>query len=75
MDGASAVAGLIGLAALVLDTTLKVRSLCKAYSAAQEEIDRVSAALQSLQDLLEETQRLAGTPAVVEATTHLTRTR
>jgi hypothetical protein len=75
MDGASAVAGLIGLAALVLHTTLKIRSICEGYSAAQEDIEGVSRALQSLQDLLEETQRLAGNPAVVKASTVLTRTR
>ncbi|KAE9371963.1 hypothetical protein N431DRAFT_456722 [Stipitochalara longipes BDJ] len=75
MDGASAIAGIIGLAALVLQTTLQVRTICEEYSTAKEDVNRVSEALQSLQNLLEETQRLAGTPEIVNATVPLTRSR
>lgn len=75
MDGASAIAGLISLAALVLQTTLQIRGICEEYSSAKEDVDRVSDAIQSLQNLLQETQRLAETPEVFGATAPLTRTR
>lgn len=75
MEPASAVAGIIGLAALVLETTLKIRELCHGYSSAEGDVSRVLDSLQSLQNLLEETKRIANSPPVVQSTTALTRTR
>jgi hypothetical protein len=75
MDPASAVAGLIGLAALVMQTTAKLRGLCQDHATAKEDAERVSASLQTLQDLLEETTRLINEPSIIRATTMLTRSR
>lgn len=75
MDPASAVAGLLGLAALVRQTTVKLRGLCQDYATAKEDVERVSASLQTLQDLLEETARLINDPSIIRATTMLTRSR
>ena len=41
MDGASAIAGLVGLAGLVLQTILHIRTICEEYSTAKDEIDWV----------------------------------
>jgi hypothetical protein len=41
MDGASAIAGLVGLAGLVLQTILQIRTICEEYSTAKDEIDWV----------------------------------
>lgn len=75
MDPASAVAGLIGLAALVIDTTIKIRELYRSYSEAQEDISRVLSSLQTLEDLVQESRRLAGDDQIVKSSTLLTRTR
>jgi hypothetical protein len=43
MGCASAIAGLAGL---VVQTTLRIRTICEEYSTAKEKIDRVPEALQ-----------------------------
>jgi hypothetical protein len=75
MDPASAVAGLIGLAAFVLKTTSQLRGLCQNYASASEDVGRVSSSLQTLQGLLEEATRLMREPSIIKATTMLTRSR
>lgn len=75
MDPASSVAGLIGLAALVVQSAVQLRWLCQNYATAREDIGRVSASLQTLQDLLEEATRLINDPSIINATTMLTRSR
>jgi hypothetical protein len=75
MDAASSVAGLIGLAALVAQTTVQLRWLCQNYASAIEDVERVSSSLQTLQDLLEEATRLVKDPSIISATSMLTRSR
>jgi hypothetical protein len=75
MDPASAVAGLLGLATLVLQTTVQLRGLCQDYASADEDVSRVSSSLQTLQDLLKEAARLMEDPSITKVTTTLTRSR
>lgn len=78
METAAAFAGVLGLAGLAaqaITTTIQIRDLCASYAAAEEEIEGVSKSLEDLQNLMEETKRLAESPSVVQATTLLTRTR
>jgi hypothetical protein len=75
MDPASAVAGIISLAALTIQTTSKILTLCKGYLAAKEDIEKTIGSLQALQDLLEETHSLAKSEPFLRATTPLTRDR
>ena len=75
MDPASAVAGLIGLAALVLQTAVTLKGLCQDYASAEGDVQRILASLQTLEDLLEEATRLIKEPSIIGATTLLTRSR
>jgi hypothetical protein len=75
MDPASSVAGIIGLAALVVQTTVQLRWLCQNYATAIEDVERVSSSLQTLLDLLEEATRLMNDPSIINSTTMLTRSR
>jgi len=75
MDPASAVAGLLGLTALVVQTTVKFRGLCQDYASADEDVSRVSSSLQTLQDLLEEATRLMRDTSITRVTAMLMRSR
>jgi hypothetical protein len=46
MDGASAIAGLVGLIGPVLQAIHQIRTICEEYSTVKEKIDRVPEALQ-----------------------------
>lgn len=75
MDLASAAAGLVGLAAFILQTTATLRALCQDYATASDDLGRVSSSLQTLQDLLREATRLLSDSSVTRVTTMLTRSR
>ena len=75
MDLASAVAGLVGLTALILQTTATLRGICQDYATASDDLGRVSSLLQTLEDLLREANRLLSDSSVVRVTTMLTRSR